>query len=407
MEYDVLINRDEPVSFFADIDSNCAADFVATYVEEAPLSWSWRQYMEQQYSLVYRCFYPLLRVSAAAIDCLFENRLEASRLAVQDSRDASFQRWPNDEVFTATILANHGFSLADFNQFGAHYTAQSFGFGTLSHPVQRHLKNETLYHPVRSGLHYLHAALKFNTFDISLLPALIDEANSQGKLREAVELSMQISLATLEDDPDQLLSVNSPIGLLLIGTLFGRYASTDIFPPLVNALGKTRKYQCLQRLREIADSNEWPTPDQLKNIALGKPALQSSICRWSRFEDCRLDAEGGNNGDLSVGYSFHTDLEQNPWWTVDLTAIYALSRLVIYNRKDLSKRLQCFEVMLSVDEGSWQTIYQSPEQVDPGPIISIALTDQPAGRFIRVQLPHKGMLHLVEFEAYGTKLPAF
>ena len=54
------------------------------------------------------------------------------------------------------------------------------------------------------------------------------------------------------------------------------------------------------------------------NLALNRPALQSSTSIWSWHEDAALDAAGGNNGQVTGFYSFHTDFEHQPWWMVDL-----------------------------------------------------------------------------------------
>jgi hypothetical protein len=50
----------------------------------------------------------------------------------------------------------------------------------------------------------------------------------------------------------------------------------------------------------------------LENLAIGKPASQSSLSRWSRPND----AQGAVNGRRTGGFGFHTDDEAAAWWRV-------------------------------------------------------------------------------------------
>lgn len=54
-------------------------------------------------------------------------------------------------------------------------------------------------------------------------------------------------------------------------------------------------------------------------ISLSKLATQSSISQWSQNQDKILDATNTLIGKLvHNSYTFHTNLEENPWWIVDL-----------------------------------------------------------------------------------------
>ena len=54
------------------------------------------------------------------------------------------------------------------------------------------------------------------------------------------------------------------------------------------------------------------------NLAIHKPATQSSISAWSHGRTCEEDAAGANDGRISGEAGFHTSTEPNPWWQVDL-----------------------------------------------------------------------------------------
>ncbi len=69
------------------------------------------------------------------------------------------------------------------------------------------------------------------------------------------------------------------------------------------------------------------------NIALGKPALQSSTSFWSRGATVAADARHGNDGQVGDVDTFHTEFEKSPWWQVDLENIYNIKKIYITNRK--------------------------------------------------------------------------
>ncbi|MDT9340534.1 FkbM family methyltransferase [Trichodesmium erythraeum 21-75] len=68
-------------------------------------------------------------------------------------------------------------------------------------------------------------------------------------------------------------------------------------------------------------SSQFPTLQD--NLALHKPALQSSLSRWSKPDD----AQGAVNGTKTGKYGFCTKREANPWWQVDLLSIYKLTEV--------------------------------------------------------------------------------
>ena len=79
----------------------------------------------------------------------------------------------------------------------------------------------------------------------------------------------------------------------------------------------------------------------LRNVALGKPAKQSSV--YGRGNASR--AVDGNENSSWVGRSItHTGKDKNAWWQVDLGKGYQIDKIVITNRKDCcSDRLSNFK----------------------------------------------------------------
>jgi hypothetical protein len=65
-------------------------------------------------------------------------------------------------------------------------------------------------------------------------------------------------------------------------------------------------------------------------VARGKPTSMSS-----NFDDANTSDKGvdGNvNQRFVAGSCFHTGYDLYAWWQVDLTAIYGITRVVLYNR---------------------------------------------------------------------------
>ncbi len=94
------------------------------------------------------------------------------------------------------------------------------------------------------------------------------------------------------------------------------------------------------------------------NVAVNKPSTQSSISRWSIGRTINEDAKGGNDGQITDRYGFHTDHEENPWWLVDLMDVYLIHAIRIFNRQDEAYRLRHFSVFCSTDGTSWTLLHR-------------------------------------------------
>jgi hypothetical protein len=145
-------------------------------------------------------------------------------------------------------------------------------------------------------------------------------------------------------------------------------------------------------------------PDQ--TISRGRPCCISSVSQWSWSRDPTLEATGANDGLLNGVCGFHTDIETNPWWQVDLCSVYKITSIVIYNRLDFKDRCIDFDILSSFDGRSWTMAWSkrdgqifggldgSPFTVDFDPAVR--------GRFVRVQLAGHNFLHLDQVEIFGT-----
>ncbi len=141
---------------------------------------------------------------------------------------------------------------------------------------------------------------------------------------------------------------------------------------------------------------------QIENFALKKRATASSFTEVGGLKFPGGAVDGIKNG----GYGFHTQLEDNPWWQVDLGMEIAIDKIVIYNRQDCcSERARTIQIFLSTDGVNFENAYQHNGSVfggarDQKPL-QVSLQFKKA-RFVRLQLNQRNALHLDEVEVYGV-----
>ena len=120
------------------------------------------------------------------------------------------------------------------------------------------------------------------------------------------------------------------------------------------------------------------------------------------------DAPGACDGVKNGGTGFHTQLEDRPWWQVDLGQVQPLDHALLYNREDCAGRIARVLMLLSDDGQSWRQVWQNDGTVfhggTDGKPMRVALPGQRA-RYVRLQQPGREFLHLDEVEVYGPADP--
>ena len=107
-------------------------------------------------------------------------------------------------------------------------------------------------------------------------------------------------------------------------------------------------------------------------------------------------------------FGFHTNKERQPWWQIDLQAIYQLSEIKIYNRIDsCPQRSSTLNILLSLDALNWELYYSNDKEnifggIDGKPLL-VDMKDKIA-RFVKLQLREIEYFHLDEVEIYGLPL---
>ncbi len=178
--------------------------------------------------------------------------------------------------------------------------------------------------------------------------------------------------------------------------LYWRMIASDVpaAPPEINQGAVNRLMQSLAHI---------VAPDQ--TISRGRKCLTSSVSQWSWCQDPALAATGANDGILNGVFGFHTDLEVNPWWQIDLGRVYGITSVVIYNRLDMRDRFVDFDILSSLDNRAWIAAFSKRDGRTFGGLdgAPLQLTFSPPlrARFVRIQLAGENFLHLDQVEIFG------
>ena len=74
--------------------------------------------------------------------------------------------------------------------------------------------------------------------------------------------------------------------------------------------------------------------DPTKNVALNRPAYQSSTLQNAYYLAAAVAVDGNSNNNAHAKSCTHTILEQSPWWVVDLGRNYTIDHVKVTNRGD-------------------------------------------------------------------------
>jgi hyaluronoglucosaminidase len=133
----------------------------------------------------------------------------------------------------------------------------------------------------------------------------------------------------------------------------------------------------LDRVRAAYD--EFLGLEPLTNVALGKPATQ--ISDWSSD----YGADKSVNGNVS-DFSTTSGAEAQPWWQVDLGAVFDVEAVQLYNRIDCcGERVRDYHVLVSAQPFAGSL---ADALADPG-VVSVHETEQ-AGRPTTITIPAAG-----------------
>ena len=398
VEEDVYINLPDPIAFFEQVDQVASDDLLVTNLEVADSGWFWYNATSRFYDRVFRCLFPVVRVSRNALTHLLAERRGHEQLLRSGKINAN--QIPNDEGFVASSLAQGTFTTTDLNRIADFYTQDSFSYGDLINARLVEGKS-VLYHPVASGADYVRRLARNNRTSISsiLKASLADPLISLADLRPEIERRL---VSSLLQDPEQLTSHDQDDGLgMITRTLQDSLLLQEMTISSLSLLGRTKT---LTEVVGIGNSRMQALRNTKVNLAFGKPADQSSTCVWSRKADKRLDASLLVNGQTHVGLYNHTDDEVDPWWQVDLSCLYEITGIVVHGRKGFEDRSHGLRALISSDGVTWEVVFEHTEAKDPDAVLAIDLSSPRMTRYVKLVIPGKAILSLMQVQVLSGLL---
>ena len=138
--------------------------------------------------------------------------------------------------------------------------------------------------------------------------------------------------------------------------------------------------------------------------------LQQAELRYAAPDSVRVtreeDAFGAVDGIINGKWGFHTALELNPYWQVDLGERIDIGRVVLYNRcDDCAVRNNYLIMSLSDDEKTWSKVWQNDGTVfygatDSKPLVIDFSKEPHRARYLRLSLEGMTTLHLDEVQVF-------
>ena len=135
--------------------------------------------------------------------------------------------------------------------------------------------------------------------------------------------------------------------------------------------------------------------------------LQQAGLRYSdQGVSCEEDAAGAVDGIIDGKWGFHTALEPNPYWHVDLGETADIGKILLYNRCDnCAVRNNDIILSLSDDGKTWNKVWQNNGTVfygatDSKPLV-VDFSEKPhRGQYLRLSLEGTTVLHLDEVQVF-------
>ena len=178
IEFDVRLTGDAAL-FFDAAAKRSDLDLLAGRLQPADRNWWWFAHLASADARPWRCFFPVIRLSARAIDQLYAKRRDHSRTL---SRIAL---WPNDEAFVATTVVHEGLRRDDLNDLGPFYDDETFSYENLlrDEGADTGTGPPRLLHPVLDGERYtrkyarMQAAYRLDPLPFRVRRALVRRVN--------------------------------------------------------------------------------------------------------------------------------------------------------------------------------------------------------------------------------------
>lgn len=187
------------------------------------------------------------------------------------------------------------------------------------------------------------------------------------------------------------------------------YGGTRQHPALGNLTAS--EFVKLANIRDLFEGKVFEPPvANGELVSLGKRATQSSVSPYSRGVTVESDASNALDGDISQHYKFHTDVEDSPWWMVDLDLPHEITEIRVYNRMDtgndeVRNRASLIKIEVGESLDAFVEVYRSSGAlafggIDGFPLIWTAFSSIKA-RYVRIVSLKRTFLHLNQVQIFG------
>lgn len=357
VEYDAVVRGD--LDQIVDAVAASGLDFVGEKVKRPMSEWPWARGCEGVYppEAVRGHFNAIAFYTRRVIGPLRQGRLDLSSRLLS----GEITRFPVSEAYIPTELGVRGFRIGELSEFGD--TTLYDWWPPTDEADLDGAPNRAFIHPVLEGQRYRDSLLR----------------------------------------PDQLRRLFSPQSP--VPAKLQRLPARDYIPTLTPALIALRRKSKEPFTIDPARTPLFERAEPGANIAIGKPATQSSVSPYSRNPQVRLDAAGAVNGLVTGSFGFHTGRDSPPWWMVDLEAVYRIAEIWVFNRLDLAGRARGLRLLTSTSGRDWRQVYEHPPGRTFGgaygtPLMAV-MDGTATARFVRIELPETQYLHLDQVKIFG------
>ncbi|MGD9420365.1 MAG: discoidin domain-containing protein [Verrucomicrobiota bacterium JB025] len=244
------------------------------------------------------------------------------------------------------------------------------------------------------------------TADITIIPHEGAHYNGDRHVAYITGSNHKLTFRSTVQNPEQDLQVNMggdrniisdsqavedyPADNIVINNLTG-------YPLVLDDNTSANKGQSIGTVTNAGTTNSIATQswDVLNNLAFLGKATQSSDA-YDTIASIATDQN--TDGIWSNGSVTHTNTEDQPWWKIDLHALYDISEIRIWGRTDSNQsRLSDYDVTILDENG--QAVWSEYQAGFPDPFVS--LLPNANGRYLMIQLRGTNALSLAEVEIFG------
>ena len=360
IEYDVYLNCD--VDRIITQCSENKVDFVAQYLKRIGPNDHWSsQSVSEMGGDLWWALIPFIIVSGRAVDEMLKTRQAlAARLATGE-----ISNWPYCEPFLPTaVAARPDFTTWSLDRFVDSTLLRWRPY--LSSRDPQLYKTDIVAHPVLSGERFIRAFI----------------GSHPSATRHVADGLLSSELQNEEGDNLQAVFGDQ---VRIRRNLDGKWSLTNNITPRQPEIFRPRA-----------------------DVAYGKPATQSSHSRWSRGASTEADAAFANHDPLPDEYAFHTDVEENPWWQVNLLELCLVEQIELINRASNFLRFTRFRIDTSRDGNEWTACFVKLDDTvvsnDPNYPAKFNLNHPVQAQYIRIIQLGTNAMHLRRVRVLGYPL---